>query len=618
MTEPMAEDGVVRLRASYEERVRLLTQAVERRDQQLGILSEVAARIHGEEDPQRILDIALEEILGQLQLRTAWVFLGDEKEKKLHLAASRGVNPAYLEEIQTEGLDECLCPEVFWTGHRMQIRNTTQCPRMPTIVEGLAAPVAHACIPLRFEGHRRGVLNVAARPGEMFSEDELRFLETLGHQICIAIERASHLRSERLRNQEARALAAINKAIGGSLDLREVLKAVGETAGAILGADQLYIFLGSDARQLRVAHLSGRTDSRVKEREVVDLSAMGWHLSVAALTERRLVRMDDREVDERVDREEARRVSAASALAVPLATHETVRGVLLIARTSPHRWTEEEAELAEALAAQASVAIENAGLYEDARRAYRDLKDAQQRIVQAEKMAVLGTFASGLAHEVRNPLNSIALQLSILERRLARAPAEPPWQVGEVVGVIREEIKRLDSLVGDFLLFSRTNRIQYSSLSLDTLVDDVTRLLRPEARAVAVTLRRQRVGDDLPDIPMDAERMKQVVINLVRNAIEALEGRGGHVLIETGRVEGRARIVVQDDGPGLPEGLDVFQLFVTTKDKGTGLGLSIAQQIVVEHAGEISVTSKAGQGATFTISLPIEPIEESRQEGSKS
>jgi signal transduction histidine kinase len=496
----------------------------------------------------------------------------------------------------------------------MQVRNTTQCPRMPTIVEGLTAPVAHACIPLRFEEHRRGVLNVAARPGEMFSEDELRFLETVGHQICIAVERASHLRSERLRNQEARALAAINKAIGGSLDFPAVLKAVADTAGTILGADQLYIFLGKDAREMRVAHLAGRTDPRVKERAVVDLSAMGWNLSVAALNERRLVRMDDREVDDRVDREEARRVGAASALAVPLETHGTVRGVLLIARTSSHRWTEDETDLAEALAAQASVAIENARLYDNARRAYQDLKDAQERILQAEKMAVLGTFASGLAHEVRNPLNSIALQLSILERRLARMP-EHPAELGEVVGVIREEIKRLDNLVGDFLLFSRTNRIQYRASSLDTLVDEVTRLLSPEARAGAVTLERQRSGDELPDIPMDVERMKQVVINLVRNAIEAMDGRGGKVSIETGLVDGRARIRIQDDGPGLPEGLDVFQLFVTTKDKGTGLGLPIAQQIVLEHGGEISATSPPGQGATFAVSLPIDPIRESHQEG---
>src|SRR5512147_2856808 len=137
-----------------------------------------------------------------MELTAAWIFLGREPEKKLQLAASRGVAPAYLEQVRRDGLQDCLCPEVFWSGHTMLARNTTQCPRMPTIVEGLNIPVAHACIPLRFEGERKGVLNVAARPDEQFSEDELRLLETLGHQISVAIERARHLRTARTAYEE--------------------------------------------------------------------------------------------------------------------------------------------------------------------------------------------------------------------------------------------------------------------------------------------------------------------------------------------------------------------------------------------------------------------------------
>jgi signal transduction histidine kinase len=124
-----------------------------------------------------------------------------------------------------------------------------------------------------------------------------------------------------------------------------------------------------------------------------------------------------------------------------------------------------------------------------------------------------------------------------------------------------------------------------------------------------VTLHHQRVPPALPDMAVDSERMKQVFINLVRNAMEAMPD-GGTVVVESGLVDGRARIVVRDDGPGLPEGLDVFQLFVTTKDKGTGLGLSVAQQIVLDHGGEIAASTAPGEGAAFTISLPLEPVEE--------
>ena len=100
--------------------------------------------------------------------------------------------------------------------------------------------------------------------------------------------------------------------------------------------------------------------------------------------------------------------------------------------------------------------------------------------------------------------------------------------------------------------------------------------------------------------------MKQVVINLVQNAIEAMPG-GGVVTVASGLVDGRATMVVKDEGPGLPEGLDVFQLFVTTKAQGTGLGLSIAQQIVLEHGGVLTAESEPGRGATFTVTLPLRP-----------
>ncbi|HET7295062.1 MAG TPA: GAF domain-containing protein [Vicinamibacteria bacterium] len=588
------------------ESVRPIDQDIGTRERQLAILSAVAERIHAAEETQEVLDICLDEILEGLGLETAWIFLGEQNDQKLRLAAAKGVAPAYLEEMHREGLSDCLCPEVFWTGHTMQARNTTQCPRMPAIVEGLDSPVAHACIPLRMQGSSvRGVLNVAARPGQEFGDDELHFLETLGHQLCIAIERAEHRRAEQLRNQEARALAAINKAIGGSLDVSAVLRAVGRSAREVLSADRVQIFLGDDPRRLVVAQLTGLPHPELVEGQAIDLEAWDARIQRRALEERRLFEVADWAHDERVNRRLARRWDTGSAIVVPLVARERTLGLMVVTRIQPHRWTPEQLEAAEALAGQASVAIENARLYEESRKAYEGLKEAQQRLLQNERMALLGTFASGLAHEVRNPLNSIALQLSLLERRIAGVDSKLMDQLEELVGVIREEIRRLDALVGDFLYFSKTSRIQFQDGDLDALMDEVTRLLRPEARGAGVTLRRQRTGGAVPRLRMDAEKIKQVVINLVRNAIEAMPD-GGLVALESGARDGRALVVVRDNGPGLPDGIDVFQLFVTTKPKGTGLGLSIAQQIVLAHGGEIGASSEPGKGTTFTIALPLE------------
>jgi GAF domain-containing protein len=216
------------LAESDADRVRSLSETVRRRERELAILAQVAARGHAEDEEQAVFEIALDEILSRLELTAAWVFTGADGDPRLRLAASRGVAPRFLEEVRTQGLVPCLCPEVIGQGRRMQARNTTQCPRMPDIVEGLSAQVAHACIPLKFDGTTAGVLNVAARPGELFSEEELAFLETLGHQIGLAVERARHRQAERLRNQEARAMAAVSKAVGVAMDTASVLGAIGE------------------------------------------------------------------------------------------------------------------------------------------------------------------------------------------------------------------------------------------------------------------------------------------------------------------------------------------------------------------------------------------------------
>jgi signal transduction histidine kinase len=594
---------------SEAEQVRSLTETVERQQRELEILSNVAARVHLEDEEAAVFAIALDEILERLGLTAAWIFTADDRDRQLRLAASRGVSTGYLEQVRTHGLGECLCPEVFGLGQRMQARNRTQCPRMPHIVEGLEEPVAHACIPLKFEGATRGILNVAARPGQVFSEDELAFLETLGHQVGLAVERARHQKAERLRNQEARAMAAVSKAVGVAMDVASVLSAIGDSARELLAVERVTVLLGADPAAMQVAHLGGLPHPELREGQTLDLVRAGATLHTQALRERAAFAIDDWSTDSRVNAVLARRWDAGAGLVLPMMARSHVLGLLVLTRREPSHWTDEQVDVAEAFAAQAALKLDNARLYEDARRAYEELSDAQDRVIQQEKMAVLGTFASGLAHEVRNPLNSIGLQLSVLERRIARL--EPPLarEMDDLAMIIRDEVRRLDRLVGDFLLFSRSGRLLEQSGDLDAVAADVVTLLTPEADAMRVRLEWRRLGDPARRLRMDAEKMKQVVINLVRNGIEA-QPSGGEVVVESGLVDGKARLVVHDRGPGLPEGIDIFQLFVTTKAKGTGLGLSIVQQIVRHHGGEIRSGRGPHGGACFTIDLPAAPASE--------
>lgn len=593
-----------RLRQAYEIEVRRLRDLADRRQRELEVLGRVVERIHAEEDAERIMDIALEEIITRLDLSAAWILLGDTQDQRLRLAASRGLSPSYLHDVRLHGLDDCLCPEVFWSGHRLQARNTLQCPRMPDLIEGMRVPCPHACVPLTIEGGSRGVLNVAARSGELFSDEALRFLETLGHQVCLALDRARHIGSERRRDREARGMAAVSRAVGASLDVELVLQAVGKAALEIITADRVTILLGSDAHRLRVAYVGGKPHPELRLGQLLDLPARGSKVLRQAIEYGTAFRIDDSLGDQRVGHELASAWDTHAALVLPLMGRGQTFGLLSLTRTEACGWTDEQYELAEALSAQAAVALDNARLYEEARRSLEQLKDAQRRIIEGEKMAMLGTFASGLAHEVRNPLNSIALQLSLLERRLAAVEPSIAERQRQVVTIIREEIRRLDALVGEFLLFSRTSRLQYQPTDLDLLIEDVMRLLLPECEATGVALHHERAEPAPPPVPADAEKIKQVVINLVRNAMEAMP-TGGTVYVRADSTDAWVSITVRDTGPGLPEGLDVFQLFVSTKAQGTGLGLSIAQQIVHAHGGELLADSQPGAGATFTLRLPL-------------
>jgi len=355
---------------------------------------------------------------------------------------------------------------------------------------------------------------------------------------------------------------------------------------------------------MRVAHVSGDPHPELHPGQQFDLVAQSASLLRTTLEECSTAVVEDWQSDPRVNKALAQRWGVGAAVVACLTAEERKLGVLMLSRATPYRWPAEAVELAEALAAQAAVAIQKAHLYDERRRAYQELKDAQARMIQSEKLAAVGIFASGLAHEVRNPLNSVALQLSLLERRAAPLEAKVSSEILELIGIIREEVKRLDGLVSDFLELSRAGRLQRRPTDLDALLDDVMRLLRPEARGRGITLRRQPLDGPLPELALDAEKLKQVVINLVRNAIEAMPD-GGVVTLESGKGGGAAIVQVRDTGPGLPDGQDVFQLFFTSKPGGTGLGLPIAQQIVLEHGGELVASSEPGKGATFTIRLPL-------------
>lgn len=224
------------------------------------------------------------------------------------------------------------------------------------------------------------------------------------------------------------------------------------------------------------------------------------------------------------------------------------------------------------------------------------------RTRRAERLAALGTMAAGLAHEIRNPLNAAALQLAVVQRRLARAEKPDVDGAQRAAELVASEMTRLAGLVEEFLQFARPRALRLAAADLRVTASEMVTLLAPDAANAGVELTLAD-GDSL-FARVDEERLKQVLHNLVRNAIEAT-GRGGHVELRVRPGAEGVLLEVEDDGPGLPSpDAPIFEPFFTTKSGGTGLGLAIAHRIVTDHGGKILVESRPGR-TVFALHLPI-------------
>jgi signal transduction histidine kinase len=224
-----------------------------------------------------------------------------------------------------------------------------------------------------------------------------------------------------------------------------------------------------------------------------------------------------------------------------------------------------------------------------------------RRVLRAERLAAVGTMAAGLAHEVRNPLNSASLQLTVLERRLERG--EGVDRTIPIARIIKGEIDRLDRLVRDFLAFSKPNPLDPRPVDLPRLLNAVKDLIAPEAEATGVSVTTEATAA-VRLASGDTERLRQVLLNLTRNAVEAMHAKGGHLVLRARNTQATVTIDIEDDGPGFPADLPVFDAFFTTKDQGTGLGLALVHRIVTDHGGTIQVESRPGR-TCFSVSLPV-------------
>ena len=228
-----------------------------------------------------------------------------------------------------------------------------------------------------------------------------------------------------------------------------------------------------------------------------------------------------------------------------------------------------------------------------------DVKALTDQLMRADRLAAMGELTAGVAHEVRNPLGIIRASVQLMED--AECSRE---RVSEAAEVIKQEIDRLDRVIKALLDFGRPATPTLRPVEVSQVLDDVALFSRTFASRAHVQI-VEKYSDTAPDVVADPEQLKQVFVNLISNAVQAMPG-GGTLTIETGSADGFVFVRFTDTGPGITDDVreKIFDPFVSTRDDGTGLGLTIVHRIVDEHDGHIEVTSEPGAGTSFTIWLP--------------
>ncbi|MFQ5956820.1 MAG: nitrogen regulation protein NR(II) [Candidatus Brocadiales bacterium] len=232
-------------------------------------------------------------------------------------------------------------------------------------------------------------------------------------------------------------------------------------------------------------------------------------------------------------------------------------------------------------------------------------KKYSEELLRSKTLATMGLLAAELAHEVKNPLNAIQIQMLLLEQEISIHKESTRGHIPEVVSRVKEEVVRLNELVDNCLKFSRSGNIVLKREALGPILEELLELVEPQAGLSGIRIKLE-IEEGLPRVMADREKLKQVILNLVLNAFGAMPD-GGTLSLLAERDGDMVKVISRDTGCGIPEDMkdNIFKLFYTTKRDGTGIGLPIAQNIVQAHGGSISCASSE-KGTEFVITLPLE------------
>src|SRR5580700_2872369 len=558
------------------------------RHERLQLLYQVSNVIHSTLDSQEALQLIVSEAVRLMQASSGSVVLINPTSSFLEIHAAQNL-PSAARSLKLR-VGEGITGWVARNGKPARVGNVAQDPRYVAARRGVKSELA---VPLEVNGEVRGVINVDSDRVDAFSVDDQALLEQLAVQAAKVIQNTWLYEQLRLKVHLFESLASVSRTINSTLNLDEALRAITREACDLMRARMCSLMMLDDNREwldLRASHGAGRAYIK-KPRLSVDESLIG-----VVARRKKSMQVYNVQADTRYQNVElARREGLVSLLSVPLIFAGQSIGALNVYTARTYNFSNEEIRILGALAELSAIAIEKARLYER-------IVDVEEQLRQNEKLSALGLLAAEVAHEIRNPLTVMKLLYHSLDLKFeAKDPRAKDAQI------IEAKIEHLNKIVEQILAFARTTEPVFAPVNLNSLVDELSLLVRHKLSNQGVRLIRD-LQSDLPLVNGDAMQLEQAFLNLILNAAEAMP-EGGSLTIKT-RTLDSAQVLVsfKDTGEGMSKEQQqrAFKTVLsTTKAKGTGIGLAIVGRTIETHQGQIRILSRPGRGTTMRITLPM-------------